>query len=414
LFILPLIPSFTVIIMRTAGLFVALGAALNFASADILCNPEALHYKPKIITATEKAGYATSIDELCRAGTVNEARSGSTVFAITSTDDTFNTVDCRAQFNSIIDGCVIGKNMGGGSLVVGGLTLDVHMDVSNNEAMERRAPATKAKPAAKKPAAKKPAAGNKPSKTEPSAPKKPVASPSKPTPTPKAGKDTAPPAGKACALQPGKGKKNAKQVVRSLVSRIFGRATRPGSPASSIGSCSDEPMSNLPGWGAETFFGSTTEIGITSKDLVSMAKEAYNQIMAKHPGLTILVAALYVPNKGVYLGTVVHGAGEAKMKTEAPKSAPALWEILGDRVILKKEKSQTLFHAEDAAMWYAYKKGAVPAKSLFPSGTILTTWGKVVGGGQATYIAPCSKESDSNIEENCTKVLKVMRVTPVK
>ena len=61
------------------------------------------------------------------------------------------------------------------------------------------------------------------------------------------------------------------------------------------------------------------------------------------------------------------------MKGQPPRSAPALWEILGDQIILNKDKSQTLFHAEDAAMRYAYKKGAVSPTSVFPTGTILTT-----------------------------------------
>ena len=87
---------------------------------------------------------------------------------------------------------------------------------------------------------------------------KPVASPSKPSPAPKPANLAA---GKACALKPGKGKKNTRQVLRDLVSKILGRAG-PGSPTSSMDSCPDEPMATLPGWGKGTFFGSGSEIGI--------------------------------------------------------------------------------------------------------------------------------------------------------
>ncbi|KAF9697433.1 hypothetical protein EKO04_005085 [Ascochyta lentis] len=407
--------------MRTAGLFVALGATLNIAFAEVICNPEALHHVPKVITATEKAAYANSIDKLCSAGktnTVIEDRSGSTVFTITSTDDIPEEIDCKAQFNSIINDCIIGKNIGGGIVVAGRTILDILIDTNSGKALESETPASKwkratKKPAAKKPAAKKPAAkkpaAKKPSKTNPSG-GKPVASPSKPSPTPKPAK---PPAGRACALKPGKGKKNTRQVLRDLVSKILRRAG-PGSPAGSMDSCPDEPMATLPGWGKGTFFGSRSEIGITAKDLVAIAKESYNQITAKHPGLTILVAALYVPNKGVYLGTVVHDDGEAKMKAEAPISAPVLWEVLSERETIDPKKSQTLFHAEDAAMWYAYKKGAVTKTSKFPQGSIITTWGKIPGGGQATYIEPCSESTGSNIRENCKKTLSILGPRPVK
>ena len=236
--------------MRTAGLFVALGATLNVAFAEVICNPEALHHEPRIITATEKAAYANPIDKLCSAGktnTVLEDRSGSTVFTITSTDDTLDRINCKSHFNSIIDESVIGKTMGGGIVVAGGTILDILMDTDSGEAVDSGTSASKGKRTTKKPA-----------KTSPSGGGKPVASPSKPSPAPKPANLAA---GKACALKPGKGKKNTRQVLRDLVSKILGRAG-PGSPTSSMDSCPDEPMATLPGWGKGTFFGSRSEIGI--------------------------------------------------------------------------------------------------------------------------------------------------------
>lgn len=388
--------------MRTAGLMVALAATFNLAFADIACKPEALHYKPRIITATEKTGFAQSIEELCSAGKTDKAIQGrfeSTVFTITRTGQTFNANDCKVHFNSIIDECVAGKNMGGGGLVVDAMTLEVSTDASNEtgETVVKRITKkpTAKKPAATKPAAKKPAA-SKPAKT----PTKPAATP---TPTP---------AGKVCALKPANGKKPPKKTLRSLVSKILGRASpaKPGSPSSSVG-CLDEPMRALPGWG-ETFFGFRDEFTVSKAQLLQIAKDAYKEVTTKHPGLVILVAALYVPDEGVYLGTVPHGAGMPKMKAECPNTAPVLWEILGVRTIKDKDKSQSLYHAEDAAMWYAYKKGAVDPKKRFPVGSMMLTYGKIGAGGQATKIPACNEKSKSNIDRNCEQTMNSMKVDP--
>lgn len=62
-------------------------------------------------------------------------------------------------------------------------------------------------------------------------------------------------------------------------------------------------MTALPGWG-DTFFGVRDEFSVSAAQLLKIA------VVAKHPALTNLVAALHVSGEGVYLGTG-HGASMA-------------------------------------------------------------------------------------------------------
>lgn len=387
--------------MRAAGFVVALAATFNLAIADVVCKSEAVHFKPRITTASEKAGFARSIDELCDVGSsdkTTQSRFESTLFSITSHGEVVDANACKVHFNHIIDECLAGKNMGGGSCVIDGLTLEVSVDASSEaeEAVVKRA-----KPAATKTATKK-----APAKTPAKTPTKPGV---KPTPTPT-------PAGKACPIKPGMGGKPGKKTLRSLISKILGRAspTKPGSPSSSLAGCDlDEPMAQLPGWG-ETWFGFRDEFSVSAAQLLKIAMEAYDEVKNKHP--TVLVAALYVKDQGVFLGTVPHGTGQNKMATECPRTAPTLWSVLEQRTTKDKNKSQSKYHAEDAAMWHAYTKvggvtGGIDRMKVFPKGSLMLTYGKLVGAGQATKIDACSEESASNIDPHCKQTMRIMGVT---
>ncbi|KAF2446208.1 hypothetical protein P171DRAFT_483573 [Karstenula rhodostoma CBS 690.94] len=127
--------------MRTAGLVVALGGLLNVAFANVVCNTEAVHSKPRIISTAEKDGFATSIEEACSTtDTFSESRSGSTVFTVAGTDENLGSDDCEAQFHAIIEQCVAGHNFGGGRLTTtDGLTFDVSTtDAEGGHALEAR------------------------------------------------------------------------------------------------------------------------------------------------------------------------------------------------------------------------------------------------------------------------------------
>ncbi|KAJ4353806.1 uncharacterized protein N0V89_005536 [Didymosphaeria variabile] len=126
--------------MRTAGLVVALGGLFNVAFANVVCNTEAVHSKPRIISVAEKDGFANTIEEVCSTtDSFSESRSGSTVFTITGTDEDLGSDDCEAQFHSIIEQCVAGHNFGGGRLIAtDGLTLEVSTTDAENHALEAR------------------------------------------------------------------------------------------------------------------------------------------------------------------------------------------------------------------------------------------------------------------------------------
>ncbi|KAG9199591.1 hypothetical protein G6514_008353 [Epicoccum nigrum] len=259
-----------------------------------------------ITTVAEKAGFAKPIDELCSTDKTDEAiqsRFESTVFSIMRTGETFSANDCKTHFNHINDDCLAGKNMGGGGFT----DVEISVDASS-DAGEASVKKTSEK-------------SNR----------------------------------KGCTSKPGKGKNPGTKTIRGLISNILGRGSshKPGLPSLS-GTYLDEPMKALPGWG-NTFFGVRDELTVSPAQLLKIKEEAYKEVTANQPDLTILVAALYVILEGVYnLGTVPHGASMARMKFVAPATAPALWEVLEERSINGPTKSPSLYHSEGAGMWYAY------------------------------------------------------------
>jgi hypothetical protein len=212
-------------IMRTAGLVVALGALLNVAFADVTCNTEALHSKPRILSADDKQAFTDSIEEVCNTSVSDDfadSRSGSTYFTLSRTQEALDEDECKTQFEAIIAKCVASQNFGGGSLELDGHTLEVSTDTPAY-GLEARAPKkSKAKKTkTKAPKVKKPA-------------KKPTKKPNhtKPAKNPKGKKPAKKPAApKACPLKkpgahtPTKPKKG----VRGLIDSILRRAGRGGS-----------------------------------------------------------------------------------------------------------------------------------------------------------------------------------------
>ena len=109
--------------MRTAAILAALAATFSPALADVLCYSEILHYKPRMISASEREGFSITIDEIC-SNTVEEfVRKSfeSAIFSRSCTENTFSEIGCKANFQSIIKTCIAGKNTGGGSFITNGL-----------------------------------------------------------------------------------------------------------------------------------------------------------------------------------------------------------------------------------------------------------------------------------------------------
>lgn len=88
-----------------------------------------------------------------------------------------------------------------------------------------------------------------------------------------------------------------------------------------------------------------------------------------------VVAALFVPGKGVSLGTPAHGAGHAKVISFAKAKIPFPWKLMESRTI-KENKAGPLYHAEDVAMLYAIEGGNVKGGGQFPTGSKIVSWAR--------------------------------------
>ena len=343
-----------------------LAVSFNAALADVLCNSEALHYRPRIISEAERNGFEDATDELC--GNNDEKTFQmifeSMVFTRTRTEDipVYSESICKASFQSIIEACISGKNTGGGNFITNGLTVEILLDYSNNEvrglgAAEKK-PAKKPEPA--KPIATKPKGNKTPKPDNNKNPKK-----------PKDKTPEKPPAKTTCSLKPGKTKgagkdesnrdnKNPTKVVRGLIDTLLRRAGSEGKKSSDYGDCDFEAMTDGGDWGTDTWRGYRMETGntISATTLVQIAKSAYEEVQAKRTSNSgIVAAALFVPGKGVYLGTPAHGTGTKKVQDFAENNASELWSFLENRRF-QPGKSGALYHAEDIAMLLAIESGA--------------------------------------------------------
>ncbi|KAL1598036.1 hypothetical protein SLS60_008524 [Paraconiothyrium brasiliense] len=319
------------------------------------------------------------------------------------------------HLNSVIKECVTGQELGGGIAITDGMVVEVSIDTSLSEASKsttlgaRRVRKAKSRTKIKTKATTRPKHKKVKSKTKSRA--KPEKTKTKPRPKktkakPKKTKS------KACPIKNKKtpGKKSSKNGLRSLIQTLLPRA---GSQQSSSDECGpfDEDMHIPAGWG-ETYFGFTEEIysTMTKKKLLNLAKIAWDQAHKKKPTRLLLVAALYVPNHGVYFGTIPHKGGEDRFKRDCA-SFTALWDIgLRERGLERSSASQQLYHAEDAAMLYAFKKGAFGDGPQFPPGSMLVTFGEEKARGTPPkHVAACH-QGNSNILPTCSQVLGWMGI----
>jgi cell division septation protein DedD len=150
-------------------------------------------------------------------------QAGPLVLTITATDDFPPNTDCGANFDRIIEQCIINENLWGGTVLTDGILYEIHKsdisgntlsglplverDSSNVDIVSGRAvrpkKAAKTKPKSKPAKAKKPATS--PTKTKPKPASTPKTKPKpKPSPTPK-----------ACAFKPRKGTKGGRLASRT-------------------------------------------------------------------------------------------------------------------------------------------------------------------------------------------------------
>ncbi|PVI08621.1 hypothetical protein DM02DRAFT_621454 [Periconia macrospinosa] len=429
--------------MQLSVTLLALAATLHSAFAEVVCNSDAVHYRPKILTSAERAGFADSIDKICTPGSqVIEDQSGSFIFSLNHVQDTLSKDECQAKFESIVDQCVANWNNGGGTFITAEVTLKVHTDTSNNEKILPRARAQQKKPKpAPAPAPAKPTstASTKPASTKPAStkPASTKLAQSSPTPSKSAQASTTtktsstqqPPAPSA-PCQPAKktgkngaknkntqpGKKTARQVLESIVYGIFRRATlgqggpsdtQPAAPACATDS---RIMKTLPGFGSTTYFGfQATTQQLTVAQVEAVAKRGYADLNPRFPtNRALLVSALYIPGKGVYLGTMPDYVGQTVLLQKARSDAPEYAEMIEGRQMSSSNAKKVagtpdlLYHAEDAAIYYAYKMGGVDQFDYkFPEGSRIKTWGRSYKNGPAEAAPACS-----DINGNKSKIQK--------
>jgi hypothetical protein len=401
--------------MKTAGIVAALAATFNSALADVLCHPETLHYKPRMVSAAEREGFANTIDEICSSTTENfvQEQFESTVFSLTrTTEDTVDEDECKATLNSVIEACIAGKNTGGGSFATNSLTVEIRVDSSKTQARGLFSNKNKEKSKDKSKGTIEgtdkdttPGLKNGDKKND-----KQLEGKLPGNKNPKSQTPDKPPVGKTCKPRKGKGqnnkgKKTPAKVVRHLISKLLGRS---GSETSDYGDeCNDQPMTAGGAWGEDTYRGYRFMYADTmsTATLREVANEAYQEVKAKRRmGDKFVVAALFVPHQGVFIGTVPHGLGLSKVQSFAPVNAPELWEILKNR----RSDTASLYHAEDMAMLHAIESKAVNGNGKFPTGSRIAAWGKVGSMPRDRHMNPCS--TFSSISPNCKTTVQMMGI----
>ena len=134
-------------------------------------------------------------------------------------------------------------------------------------------------------------------------------------------------------------------------SKVIGRADN--------GANIPTPLLSLkPAWG-NTWFGYVAEpanSGWTTATIVEMAAKAWHARTQHSQAVNkvLMIAALWVPREGVWLGSVVQGPGNAEFRRKAPILAPRLWKEVKDRKFTGSSLSShpAMYHAEDAAMFW--------------------------------------------------------------
>jgi hypothetical protein len=127
----------------------------------------------------------------------------------------------------------------------------------------------------------------------------------------------------------------------------------------------------------------------------------------------VLVAALWVPGAGVYLGSIPHGTDggsasvQAVMDGKIRTQAPILWQQVKDRTYENTSK----WHAEDMAM-YVYEREERPTGTRYPANSYIMTWGQYDGRSKSGPAPPCQGiRNGKGIEPSCAEVLRNLRIS---
>ena len=148
----------------------------------------------------------------------------------------------------------------------------------------------------------------------------------------------------------------------------------------------------------------------TAEDYAYYAWKA-TQESKKEP---LIVAALWVPSVGVYLGTQPRGmlppekiiSAQAGLDSRLKSEAPVLWRVVSGRTYT----GNTKWHAEDTAMW-VYEKEKKPQGSTYPARSYMYAHGQYSLVDKASHKSPCGEFENENarsrvsIKPSCYKTL---------
>jgi hypothetical protein len=144
---------------------------------------------------------------------------------------------------------------------------------------------------------------------------------------------------------------------------------------------------------------------------------AYDASQCGPNPLPVLVAALWVPGVGVYLGSIPHG----KMRNSGDMSAqvgfdgmlrgqaPILWEQVRDRTAVNTSK----YHAEDMAM-YMYEKLEKPRGPGYPPNSYMIVYGQYDKNDKVGPKPPCTgptSPGSDGINPSCKTTLRNLGIT---
>jgi hypothetical protein len=173
-------------------------------------------------------------------------------------------------------------------------------------------------------------------------------------------------------------------------------------------------MSNLGGdWGSTYVDQQTQPPGSTwaRSDIRQLAKAGYEQVVAATGQANNMVAALFVPERGVYLGSIPHDGGQAAFAQDAPNHAPGLWgRIEGREYTRDATGNESKYHAEDMAMfWYEDRQQPQVIRGRYPEFSYMVVYGKKPNDRRADYQDPCGGPY-ARIRPNCMAVLRDLNV----
>jgi hypothetical protein len=147
--------------------------------------------------------------------------------------------------------------------------------------------------------------------------------------------------------------------------------------------------------------------GVTAAKLRDAAKRAYDLARTSDGNSRILVSALYIPGEGIYFGTLPDRSGQAKFR-DAIAGFPQLVALYANRqLVAGANPSASLWHAEDAAIYWAYFKEGAKADQLPDAGSMITTYGQYLSGDTPARRAACQAGS---ITPNCQQTLATMGI----